>query len=63
VLQSWGPNQPTGPTDLDQPSWSFWADLDALAEIIAEGDSTTLAFTPGFAPKKAMSSKLLTRLI
>ena len=51
VLQSWGPDQPTGPTDLDQPAWSFWCDLSTMAQIIAEGDSDTLSATPGFAPR------------
>lgn len=55
VLQSWGPNQPAGPTDLDQPTWSFWADLSAIEQILAEGDSDTLSATPGFAPRSLPS--------
>lgn len=51
VMQSWGPDQPSGPTDLDQPTWSFWADKDAIETIIGEGDSFALAGSPGFAPK------------
>ena len=58
VMQSWGPDQPTGPTDLDQPSWSFWAELGDLARIIAEGDSWALSGSPGF-PKKALPPELL----
>jgi hypothetical protein len=52
VIQSWGPDQPTGPTDLDQPTWSFWCDEADMQTIIAEGDSDTLSATPGFAPRK-----------
>lgn len=52
VIQSWGPDTPSGPTDLDQPTWSFWADWSAIETIIAEGDSDTLSATPGFAPRK-----------
>lgn len=60
VLQSWGPDQPQGPTDLDQPSWSFWADKSAIDAIIAEGDSDTLSATPGFSPRALPS--FVTRL-
>jgi hypothetical protein len=52
IVQSWGPDTPSGPLDLDQPPWSFWCDLKDMASIIAEGDSDTLSSTPGFAPKK-----------
>lgn len=52
VIQSWGPKTPDGPTDLDQPTWSFWADWSDIETIIAEGDSNTLSATPGFAPRK-----------
>ena len=48
ILQSWGPQQPSGPLDLDQPTWSFWADKADVEQIIAEGDSDTLSGTPGF---------------
>jgi hypothetical protein len=60
VLQSWGKDTPSGPLDLDQPTYSFWADMADLEKIIAEGDSTTLSSTPGFAPKKLPA--ILTRL-
>jgi hypothetical protein len=49
VVQSWGPDQPEGPTDLDQPTFSFWAEWDDLARIIDEGDSYAIAGTAGFA--------------
>ena len=51
VIQSWGPDQPTGPLVLDQPSYSFWSFVPDMAQIIDEGDSFALAGAPGFAPK------------
>ncbi len=48
ILQSWGPDAPAGPTALDQPSWSFWAEKDVIESILAEGDSWALSKTPGF---------------
>ena len=51
ICQSWGPDQPTGPLDLDQPPWSFWAHPADMAVIIAEGDSYALSGTPEFGPQ------------
>jgi hypothetical protein len=48
ILQSWGPDMPTGPTALGQPTWSFWAEQDAIESILAEGDSWALSKSPGF---------------
>lgn len=58
VVQSWGPDQPTGPLDLDQPSYSFWVLEADMARIIAEGDSFALSGSPGF-PKKALPPELI----
>lgn len=58
ICQSWGPDQPQGPLDLDQPSWSFWCTVDDMAHIIAEGDSFALSGSPGF-PTKALPPELL----
>lgn len=52
ILQSWGPDQPTGPTALDQPSYSFWADRPAVERILAQGDSWALAKAPVFVPRE-----------
>jgi hypothetical protein len=57
IVQSWGPDQPSGPLALDQPSYSFWCTLEDMARIIDEGDSYALAGSPGFA-RKAMPSEL-----
>ncbi len=48
IIQSWGPQMPTGPTDLDQPSYSFWADRSVIERILSEGDSWALSKAPHF---------------
>lgn len=48
ICQSWGPDCPTGPTALDQPSFSFWADRGVVEHILAEGDSWALSKSPEF---------------
>lgn len=48
LIQSWGPGVPGGPTSLDQPDFSFWADKAAIDHMLAEGDSWALARTPTF---------------
>ncbi len=56
ILQSWGPDMPTGPTALGQPSWSFWAEQDVIASILAEGDSWALSKTAGFSTRDLPSA-------
>lgn len=51
-LQSWGPNQPQGPTVLDQPSFSFWIDRKYVEKILAQGDSWALSKSPAFVERK-----------
>jgi hypothetical protein len=48
IIQSWGPDMPTGPLDLDQPDFSFWADQAVIEKILAEGDSWALSKSPRF---------------
>jgi hypothetical protein len=48
IIQSWGPNSPTGPQALDQPSFSFWADQPVIERILGEGDSWALSKSPAF---------------
>ncbi len=48
ILQSWGPDSPSGPIALDQPSFSFWADRSVIESILAEGDSWALSKAPAF---------------
>ena len=51
ILQSWGPEEPTGPLALDQPSYSFWADKSVIEGMLAQGDSWALAGAPRFAAR------------
>ena len=48
IFQSWGPNTPTGPLALDQPSNSFWADRDVVASMLAMGDSWAISQFQGY---------------
>ena len=52
VVQSWGPNVPDGPTDLDQPDFSFWVDKTAIEKILSEGDSWALCKSPDFVKRR-----------
>lgn len=48
IVQSWGEATPSGPTGLDQPPYSFWADKAVVEAILAEGDSWALSAAPRF---------------
>jgi hypothetical protein len=48
IIQSWGPNMPSGPTVLGQPDFSFWAEQKVIESILAEGDSWALSKAPAF---------------
>jgi hypothetical protein len=48
IIQSWGDDQPAGPTGLDQPSYSFWSERDVIERILAEGDSWAICKAPAF---------------
>jgi hypothetical protein len=48
IVQSWGPAVPDGPTALDQPSFSFWADRRVVERILSAGDSWSLSKAPEF---------------
>jgi hypothetical protein len=48
IIQSWGPDTPSGPRALDQPSFSFWADRSVVERILGEGDSWALSKSPAF---------------
>lgn len=59
IVQSWGANTPSGPTYLDQPDFSFWADADVVERnILSQGDSWALFKAPDFA-KRAMPGELM----
>jgi hypothetical protein len=55
ILQSWGPDMPSGPRDLDQPSFSFWAERPTVERMLAAGDSFALSQSPGFAARSLPS--------
>lgn len=48
ICQSWGPTNPSGPTALDQPSFSFWAERRVVEGILRQGDSWALSGAPDF---------------
>jgi hypothetical protein len=48
IVQSWGPETPDGPTALDQPSFSFWAERRVIERILGEQDSWALSKSPAF---------------
>lgn len=52
ILQSWGPTNPSGPTALGQPSFSFWADRPVVERILRQGDSWALSKAPEFAERE-----------
>jgi hypothetical protein len=53
IIQSWGPDAPQGPRDLDQPSFSFWIERRDIEAILAEGDSYALSKAPHFGAAQA----------
>lgn len=57
VVQSWGPDMPSGPTGLGQPPFSFWVDQSTIESILAEGDSWALSQTPDFGQSKRAARK------
>jgi hypothetical protein len=52
IIQSWGPDMPTGPTALGQPDFSFWVEQAVIEQILAEGDSWALSKAPSFVKRE-----------
>ena len=50
ICQSWGPDTPSGPTSLEQPSFSFWCDKKTVERILSQGDSWALLGASEFGP-------------
>jgi hypothetical protein len=48
ILQSWGPDVPSGPLGLDQPSNSFWVDRETVTQMLAMQDSWALSQFDGY---------------
>ncbi len=57
IVQSWGMTTPSGPTDLGQPPYSFWADRQVIERILGEGDSWALSKAPHFGASAAARAK------
>jgi hypothetical protein len=51
ILQSWGPNQPTGPTPFRLPTFAFRAHRQDVEAQLAQGDSWSIGAFPGFERK------------
>jgi hypothetical protein len=52
ILQSWGPETPSGPLALDQPTFSFWADRAVVERILAADDSWALSKAAAFVQRQ-----------
>lgn len=48
ILQSWGPDVPSGPLGLDQPSYSFWADKRVVERMLSQQDSWSISAFDGY---------------
>jgi hypothetical protein len=55
ILQSWGPDQPTGPLSLDQPPNSFWADWTTVGKMLSMQDTFAMSSFVGY-PGQALPS-------
>lgn len=56
ILQSWGPNTPSGPTVLGQPDFSFWAPRKTVEYILSCGDSWALSKAADFVKRDIPAS-------
>lgn len=61
IIQSWGPEAPSGPTALGQPSFSFWVERADIEAILAEGDSWALSRSPRFGAASARHRRVMPR--
>lgn len=57
IINSWGTNWIDGPTRLDQPGGSFWADADIIDLMLKQNDSFALSKYIGY-PKQNLDYKL-----
>lgn len=51
-VNSWGRDNPTGPTALDQPLNSFWVDEAVADRMLGQGDSFSLSDLDGYPGKE-----------
>lgn len=57
MINSWGANWIKGPTRLDQPLGSFWADADVIDSMLSQNDSFALSNYIGY-PRRNLDYKL-----
>ena len=48
IVQSWGENVPSGPTTLDQPNYSFWAERRVVDRMLGQRDSFAISGFDGY---------------
>ncbi len=48
ILQSWGPETPSGPLALDQPPCTFWAEKAVVARMLAQRDTFAMSGFDGY---------------
>ena len=48
IINSWGSDWVDGPTRLNQPLGSFWADSSVISRMISQGDSIALSSYAGY---------------
>ena len=48
IFQSWGPDSPTGPLALDQPTNTFWADKSVVESMLSMQDTFSLSGFDGY---------------
>lgn len=56
ISQSWGPNTPDGPTYLEQPDFTFWADASVVERMLGLGDSFALSGSPDFGATRLVAA-------
>lgn len=59
IWNSWGEDWVSGPTRLDQPQGSFWADADVVDDMLSQGDSYAIAGYKGFVKQNIPSYSLI----
>jgi hypothetical protein len=48
IINSWGPDWISGPTRLNQPAGSFWADASVIDRAVKQGDSAAISCYQGY---------------
>jgi hypothetical protein len=48
IAQSWGPDTPSGPLALDQPDFTFWAEVNVVGKMLQSKDSFSFSGFAGY---------------